>query len=365
MPERQPVVIMKKRITGFDLARAYAILGMFIVNFNTVFGSATDNSALGKFLYLFNGNSSSVFVMLAGMGIALMTGRPEYTLAEKARLRFTIVKRSLFLFTAGILLCLWWPADILHFYGGYMLIAACIVFLPKRIYLLAAILAIVIFHLLLLILPFENGWNFEILVYTDFWTLKGFLRNMFYNGWNPVFPWVAYFLAGMWLGRLNWQEKAVRRKAFLTGLFVYLAVFAVQSLASGLAVNDDVRFYLSADYLPPFLPFMLSTSSFGLMIIAGFMYIGSIAGETRLARVAAATGQMTLTHYISHIIIGMLICAGITGRSYTGHLNDREPLTPVFILLFSLLYFMISALFSWLWAKRFRNGPVETLMRKF
>ena len=27
------------RVAGFDLARAYAILGMFIVNFNVVFGN--------------------------------------------------------------------------------------------------------------------------------------------------------------------------------------------------------------------------------------------------------------------------------------------------------------------------------------
>ncbi len=37
----------KNRIIGFDLARAYAILGMFIVNFNTVFGSHTNEDGMG------------------------------------------------------------------------------------------------------------------------------------------------------------------------------------------------------------------------------------------------------------------------------------------------------------------------------
>ncbi len=37
---------MKTRIIGFDLARAYAIFGMFIVNFNTVFGSHTNHTGL-------------------------------------------------------------------------------------------------------------------------------------------------------------------------------------------------------------------------------------------------------------------------------------------------------------------------------
>lgn len=115
---------MKQRIIGFDLARAYAIFGMFIVNFNMVFGSYNDQSTVGQFLSLFSGNSSTVFVILAGMGIALMTNRDEYTIEEKHTLRNTILKRAGFLFFSGLLLNIIWPADILHFYGCYMFITA-------------------------------------------------------------------------------------------------------------------------------------------------------------------------------------------------------------------------------------------------
>lgn len=115
---------MKQRIIGFDLARAYGIFGMYIVNFNIVFGSHKDQTLTGKFLSLFSGNSSTVFVILAGMGIALMTNRSEYSTAEKVNLRNTILKRALFLFVGGLLLNFIWPADILHFYGCYMFISA-------------------------------------------------------------------------------------------------------------------------------------------------------------------------------------------------------------------------------------------------
>jgi uncharacterized protein len=140
---------MKQRIIGFDLARAYAILGMFIVNFNTVFGSLNHQSFAGKFLRLFSGNSSSTFVILAGMGIALMTNRNEYTFAEKQTLKKIISKRSWFLFAIGLLLYIWWPADILHYYGGYMHFAILILFVPKKYYLWAALAAIIIFHIYL------------------------------------------------------------------------------------------------------------------------------------------------------------------------------------------------------------------------
>jgi uncharacterized protein len=355
---------MKQRIIGFDLARAYAILGMFIVNYNTVFGSFTNKSLSGKFLSLFSGNSSSVFVILAGMGIALTTNRAGYSKEEQYKLKKIISKRSWFLFVLGLLLYFWWPADILHFYGGYMHIALLILFLPKQYYLWFALLAVMIFHLLLLIIPYQTGWNFNTLEYTDFLTIKGFLRNTFYNGWNPIFPWVGYFIAGMWLGRLDWSLVKTQQKIFFTGLAIYLFILALQFYVNNNVENEGLKFYITADYIPPFLPFILSTFSFGLMLISFFMYLGSKVANNKLALVFASTGQMTLTHYISHLTIGMLIFSLLTGKNYTGHLSAKAATSPLIILLFALCYFIISCVFSCWWAKKFKHGPIETTMRK-
>lgn len=154
---------MKNRTVGFDLARACAVFGMFIVNFNTVFGSHTATTGLNGLLNLFNGRSSSTFVILAGMGVALMTNRNGYTALEKSALRRKVVVRSWFLFALGLLLYSWWPADILHFYGGYTHIATLVLFAPKRAYLWVAGAAIIIFHGLFLLIPFDDGWNFTTL----------------------------------------------------------------------------------------------------------------------------------------------------------------------------------------------------------
>jgi uncharacterized protein len=355
---------MKQRIIGFDLARAYAILGMFIVNFNTAFGSFNDKTILGKFLSLFSGNSSSTFVILAGMGISLMTNRSEYSLAEKLKLKAVIRRRSWFLFAIGLLLYMWWPADILHYYGGYMHLAILILFLPKKYYLMAAFLAIVIFHFLLFIIPYETGWNFETLEYTDFWTVSGFLRNTLYNGWNSIFPWVAYFFAGMWFGRLNWSEFKIQRKMFSIGLGLLIFIVALQFYACHTTMNKDLLMYITADYIPPYLPFMVSTFGFALMLISTFMFIGGKVENNKYANLFASTGQMTLTHYLSHIVIGMMIFASIIGTDYTDHLPEKAAASPIFILLFAVFYFGLSCLFSKLWARKFKNGPVETLMRK-
>jgi uncharacterized protein len=355
---------MKQRVIGFDLARAYAILGMYIVNFNTVFGSFTNNTLLGKFLSLFSGNSSSTFVILAGMGVALMTSRGDYTVEEKLKLRKIISKRSWFLFTIGLILYLWWPADILHYYGGYMHLALFLLFAPKKYFLWAAALAIIIFHILFAIIPYDTGWNFSTLEYNNFWTIKGFLKNTIYNGWNSIFPWVAYFFAGMWLGRLNWVLFQLQKKMFLIGLSLLIFIAALQYYATNYIADKDFLLYITADYIPPFLPFMLSTFGFALMLITSFMYIGNRVVHYKYTKWFAATGQMTLTHYISHLTIGMILFAVLTGKNYTGHLSEKVAVSPIVILAFACSYFIFSCMFSALWVRKFKNGPIETLMRK-
>jgi len=355
---------MKTRIIGFDLARAYAIFGMFIVNFNTVFGSHTNHNGLSGFLNLFNGNSSTLFVMLAGMGVALMTNRNDYTLEERKNIKSIITKRSWFLFVLGVVFYLWWPADILHFYGGYMHFAVLLVFLPKKYYLYTAASAVIIFHILLAIIPYDTGWNFETMLYNDFWTVEGFLRNTFYNGWNSIFPWIAYFLLGMYLGRLNWKDNKTPKNILLIGLMVYVATFLLQTFATSITTNKDFVLYMTADYIPPFLPFMLGTASFGLILISVFIFIGNKIGETKIAKILASTGQMTLTHYIAHIVLGLLILSIITGKTLSYDLLKAIPTNPIIILTFAMTYFLFSCTFSYLWTKKYKNGPLEMLMRK-
>lgn len=355
---------VKQRIIGFDLARAYAIFGMFIVNFNMVFGAYNDQSTIGQFLSLFSGNSSTVFVILAGMGIALMTNRDEYTMQEKHILRNTILKRAGFLFFSGLLLNIIWPADILHFYGCYMLITAFFLFLDKKHFLYLAILSVLTFHVLVLIIPYETGWNLEKLQYQDFYTINGFIRNTCYNGWNSIFPWIAYFLLGMYLGKLNWTDTKVQRKMFIIGLIAYLTTIIIQFASQYFSISEELKLFINADYLPPFLLFIISTSGFGLITIALFMYLGNKMNKNRLAQHFASTGQMTLTHYISHVTIGMVLFSILTNKNLSIDLSMQQPTKPIYILLFSIAYFAFSYCFSALWTKYFKNGPLETLMRK-
>jgi len=353
---------MKDRIIGFDLARAYAIFGMFIVNFNFSFGSVMNpTDKVGQLLNIFTGNSTAIFIICAGMGVSLMTNRTDYTTQEKAKLKSKILKRSWFLFVIGLLLFNWWSGDILHFYGGYMHIAAFLLFIPKRYYLLGAIIAISIFHLLLLIIPITTSWDFTNYRYLDFWTPLGFLRNTFYNGWNSIFPWFSYFLVGMWLGKLNWQLKNTKRNIFIVGLLFFIFIQGLRYMVKQHFFSPFWSDYIMAEYFPPYLPFIVVTLAFAFMAISVFMFIGEKYSNNSIVLAFQKTGQLTLSHYLIHLTLGMILMATLTGKNYTGLLEDEQPTSPIYILAFSFIFCIV---FSVLWRKKFTNGPLETLMRK-
>ena len=358
-----------KRIIGFDLARAYAIFGMYVVNFNFCFGSIwQSNDPLARFLNLFTGNSTSIFIILAGMGVSFMANKYGDNEINKTQLKRIILKRSYFLMALGLLLYPWWQGDILHFYGSYMHIAAFVLFVPKRFYLLLAIAAIVIYHVLLFIIPFDRGWDLSNYSYKDFWTPLGFLRNTLFNGWNSVFPWVAYFLLGMYLGKLDWHNKSLIKKVFLIGLCFFILFESIRYYAVYTQFSPPIMQYIMSEYFPPFLPFMVITASFAFMVIAICMFIGNTFYNNKFINgfinALIKTGQMTLSHYVIHLTLGMLVLEQLTHKNYTGFAQNNAPTPPIYILIYAISWFILSVLFSVIWRKYFKNGPLELLMRK-
>src|SRR5262245_18623590 len=61
------------RVEGFDVARAVAIVGMVIVHFTSVLSYETTPPRLLELLGLLDGRAAALFVLLAGIGVTLMT----------------------------------------------------------------------------------------------------------------------------------------------------------------------------------------------------------------------------------------------------------------------------------------------------
>lgn len=144
---------MKERITGFDLARALAVFGMVIVNFKIVMNSETGSSLLMTFSKLFEGRASALFVVLAGVGVTLLTDKARKSSDSSLvfESRISLIKRGLLLVTIGLIYTPIWEADILHFYGFYFLIAAAIFMVNDKSLLWISAIMMIIFPILMLL----------------------------------------------------------------------------------------------------------------------------------------------------------------------------------------------------------------------
>jgi uncharacterized membrane protein YeiB len=85
---------------------------------------------------------------------------------------------------------------------------------------------------------------------------------------------------------------------------------------------------------------------------------------SRIVRALAATGQCTLTLYIGHLTLGMVVLGALLSRSYSTATQDGDPTASSWILAYCALTFVLSVLLCVAWKRRFRHGPLEALMRR-
>lgn len=356
---------LPKRVVGYDLARALAVFGMVFVNFKVVM----DAGGLGPdwlvwLAGLFDGRAAALFVVLAGVGIALMSKRARET-GSVALLRAnqtTLLKRAAFLFVVGLLYTPLWPADILHFYGVYLALAT--IFLNASIKRIALCIAFVVvaFAVMLLTLDYSEGWDWLTLSYSGFWTPEGMLRHIFFNGFHPVLPWMGFLLLGMLLGRLDLASSAAtRRRVFLWGIVVMVVAestswFLVNRFSQGAnpIERTDIVSIFGTGPMPPMPLYMFAAGGLACSIIAATVALGEHFDNAIWLRPFVATGQLALTLYVAHVVIGMGLLEAI------GRLENQS--LP-FAFLASGTFCAISVVLAFLYRKVFKRGPLEVVMR--
>jgi uncharacterized membrane protein YeiB len=354
---------MTKRITGIDFARALAIIGMIIVNFKMVVGAEGGGWAL-EFAELFSGRAAALFVVLAGVGIGLMTRKAyesgDPTLLSIARGR--LLKRAAFLFVVGLTYYWIWPADILHFYGIYMLVTLLVIRWKPRAVLRLAGALVLVFPLLLFVFNYETGWDLANLDYLDFWTAEGFLRNLFFNGFHPVFPWVAFMLLGLWFGRQDLQDDAFLRRAGLVAGGVFLGICFISAGLQHLITPsaeyspESINAFFGLEPMPPLPLYMVNGGSCAILITVGCILLARRWGESFVVRSMVDMGKLALTFYVAHVVIGMGLIEIFSGVSLGGA-------TAAFSVGYALLFSFGCWLFAVGWTRYFRAGPLEWVMR--
>ena len=193
------------RLDGLDVARGFTFIGMVLVNYGVVMAMGSRHPEWIRDLReACTGRAAALFVLLAGAGLALMICRAqERDAAHGARdARRVYARRALVLLIGGYAFYPFWEGDILHYYGVYLALGAWLAPLRSRWLLLLAIFAIGGF---VAIYQLWIPYRWADVLAPKFWTWSGQAKNLFYNGWHPLFPWFAFFLIGMAVGRLPLQ----------------------------------------------------------------------------------------------------------------------------------------------------------------
>lgn len=329
------------RLHGLDIARFLAYCGMVLVNFRVAAQVTAGSDFASTLTNALEGRAAALFVILAGIGLTLAQ-TPKGVIAARAGVLLVLGLANLTIF----------EADILHFYALYFLVALPFLAAPSRWFLLAAFAAMAIGFVGLFLLDYEAHWDWETLVYADFWTLEGFLRHAFFNGWHPVFPWVSFVFLGMWIGRQDLANKGVQNRLILWGL----AASLLATLPGFLIEDPQLGEILGTASLPPGPFYLLAASGSACVMIGAMLRLGNLLDRLGLAEWLTTPGRMALSLYVAHILLGMGTLEAM------GQLDGS--LSPEAIFGFSLGFCAFSMLFTWVWTLLSPRGPLEALMRR-
>jgi uncharacterized protein len=365
----------RRRVEGYDLARGLAIWGMVTVHFRLVMAfHARQPAWLHSVVEMLDGRAAALFVILAGIGIALRTAgagskspipaevtadKPTWAAGNDRRLLFN---RGVCLLIVGFLNLTIWEGDILRVYGISLIVTALIVDASDRALLTASGFFLLGFLILMGVADYNAEWEWATFTYNNLWTLRGSVRNLFFNGFRSVFPWTGLLLFGFWLGRQLVADRFSRRRLLAWSLAIALATEIASALTvgyfrkhnPGLDEADIIALFGTVS-MPPLPAFLLAAASTSVAIIAGSLLVADRYPKALPVRALVACGQMAFTWYVFHIVIGL---GTLLKLGYV----DNQSLTAAVVT--AAGFFLVISLISLAVRRAGRRGPLEWLLRK-
>jgi uncharacterized membrane protein len=364
--------VTSSRLTGVDVARGVALLGMASVH---VFPSGSDDGGTHPAHLLAAGRSAALFALLAGVGIALYTGGqvPLRGLA-RARRSAALAVRAVLVGLVGLLLALLdtGVAVILAYYAVLFVVALPLLGLrTRRLAVLAVTVALVAPFLSLALrddLPLDPGPSPTPRTLLE--EPGGLLQTLVLTGYYPVLGWTAYLCAGLAVGRLALGSPRVAGLLLAGGAVLAAAASAASALllgplggyeriaaasdlsrqavedvaGQGLAGNvpTTTAWWLATDAAHSTTPpDLLHTTGTALLVLGAALLVARHA--RRLLAPLAAAGSMPLTMYSSHLVVLALV-------------DDPEPLP------FWLAQAAAGLALAWVWRHYLGRGPLERLV---
>ena len=171
--------------------------------------------------------------------------------------------------------------------------------------------------------------------------------DLFVNGTHPLLPWLAFFCAGIVLGRV--LHSSWWRPVALGG---GLGLFATATLIESGAGTPFEEALLST--LPLERGLVYVASSLGTALVAYAVLDALAVRFPRPTDPLRRAGQMSLTLYLGHIVVFEVL---------VDQLGWVAPAGLDAALTFALVYWIVGLAAAVWWSERYGRGPAERLYR--
>ena len=229
------------RVAGIDVARGLAVLGMFCAHVAP--RDPRDPAVLRLLVTASDGRSSILFALLAGVSLAILTGRNVVYEGEQMRTaRLRILGRSAMLVViAGLLVSLGTSINIiLAFYAAWFVAALPFARWPAARLLRAAAVLSVLGPLTAVGVMWLAG-SLGMWMTGD---ANSFIVEVFFSGAYPGASYMVFVLAGMGIGRLDVTSTRLQvRLMWVGGLLAVLGYLTSWCLAQvvGLPTEEGIE----------------------------------------------------------------------------------------------------------------------------
>ncbi len=368
----------KQRIFSIDALRGFSLLGILLMNILTFafpyqiinpfeFFQQQDG-ALFKISSLFIiASFYPIFAFLFGYGLSIMY---QNSIEKELNYYPMIIRRLSFLLLIGMIHGIFiFYGDILATYALLGFIAIIFVRLKPQHSLVALTIGFGIL-ILLYILPMvllqdatqvENFVGLQelervnnILASADYLSIIGV--NLKYFGMNVAntilvgpFSILPIMLFGIYAHQINWLNKIRNHKNLYT--VIGLVIFIL-----GLAIKM-IQIVLEGSMTSQLISQMLGGPIVALSYIIFFVLLCEDATARKVLNPLQYIGKLSLTTYLTQSIICIFIFYGI-GLNYYGKL----PVLTIYTI--AIVIYLVQLLLSYLYLKKFNQGPIEKLWRK-
>lgn len=332
-------------MTGVDLTRGVAVLGMFTAH---VGAAGTSWSDPAGWLRLADGRSAATFAVLAGVSLGLVSGgavAQEGTDLSRTRVRL-LVRCGLLAVLGVLLVALDTPvAVILPAYA--VILALAVPLLRWRPVALLGLAAGVLVVGPPVVLAADRaaaagtGW------------VREQPLELLVGGYYPAVVWIAYVLVGLAVARLDLRARWTPVWCVVAGTGLAAAGYLTGALGGALVPAGAARELLDVTPHADTAPEVTGNAGVALVLLGSLVLLGRWVADHRVARTALApleaTGALALTAYCGHVVAIALLGDDVVRSATNAGLAA---------------FVVVTLAATWAWRSALGRGPLERLVHE-